>query len=215
MGSLPGNRALPIPEPESCPSAADGGISMVVKGSLLEDIWASLSGKQKYDYCRQLREIVKCMRRSSDKEPAKPLGSVSSGGYSLILDKHVNSTFFAVRPHPTQRQFTAFLVSSFYPMVPEAVATALASQIWKNYRTVLTHGELCPKNIIVNQGKIVGIHGWDCSGMYPEWWEYVKFFEAQTQEVNEDWYDYASEIFVNEFSAELATYQGIVRCQRP
>ncbi|KZZ87923.1 hypothetical protein AAL_08254 [Moelleriella libera RCEF 2490] len=57
--------------------------------------------------------------------------------------------------------------------------------------------------------------GWDCAGWYPEWWDYVKFFEARTSDVNLDWYDYATQIFDKDFPTELAAFQGIVRCQTP
>ncbi|UKZ78424.1 hypothetical protein TrVFT333_006164 [Trichoderma virens FT-333] len=58
------------------------------------------------------------------------------------------------------------------------------------------------------------ILGWDSGGWYPEWWEYVKFFEARTAPENQDWYDYARDIFVETFPNELVAYQGIARCQR-
>ncbi|TLD05778.1 uncharacterized protein PgNI_08723 [Pyricularia grisea] len=40
--------------------------------------------------------------------------------------------------------------------------------------TYLTHGQLNPKNILIRDGKVVGILDWSESGFYPEWWEYVK-----------------------------------------
>lgn len=210
-----GTKALLIPTNDSCLSAADDGISMAVKGQLLEDVWADLEPPQKYGYCRQLRKVVNMLRNPVKAQTPQPLGSVCSGGYSLLLDKHASSTYFAIRPHPTQGQFIAFLISSFYSMVPKTVVAALASQFQRNYKLVLTHGELCPKHIIVDSGVIVGILGWDCAGLYPEWWEYAKFHEARTQEKNNDWYDFVSDIFHEEYIQELAAYQGMVRCQRP
>jgi aminoglycoside phosphotransferase len=111
--------------------------------------------------------------------------------------------------------FVAFLMSSFHATVPNPVVTALADQLKSRAPIFMTHGDVCPANIIVDQLKVIAITGWDCAGWYPAWWEYVKFFEARTSDRNTDWYEYASEIFVNQFPAELAAYQGIVRCQTP
>lgn len=145
------------------------------------------------------------------------LGSVGSGQYSLLLDKHQNSTYWAIRETPTHETFVAFLISSFEPSVPKAVAAALAHQLANRAPApaILSHGEICPRNIIVDNNRLLHVTGWDCAGWYPEWWDYVKFFEARTSDKNSDWYEYAGEIFAEEFPNELAAYQGIVRCQMP
>lgn len=165
---------------------------------------------------RQLRKFVHKMQntpRSADMMSRR--GSVGSGQFSLMLDKHLNSTYWAVRSKPSHEDFVAFLISSFYSTVPKPVTATLAYELGVDARVVLAHGELCPRNIIVHQGKLVQVTGWDCAGWYPEWWDYVKFFEARTSDKNLDWYDYAKEIFAKEFHAELAAYQGVVRCQTP
>lgn len=161
---------------------------------------------------RQIRKLVTHLRSMPNKNIQ--LGSVSSGGYSLLLDKHQKSTYWAVRSSPTSRTFVAFLTSSFYTTVPGPVAATLADQL-RPHPIVMSHGDICPKNIIVDNYKIIAILGWDCAGWYPDWWEYAKFFEARTSDKNSDWYEYAGEIFDKEFPAELAAYQGVVRCQTP
>jgi aminoglycoside phosphotransferase (APT) family kinase protein len=39
---------------------------------------------------------------------------------------------------------------------------------------VFTHGDLAPRNILVEEGRISGIVDWEQAGWYPEYWEYVK-----------------------------------------
>lgn len=109
----------------------------------------------------------------------------------------------------------ALLMSTLYSSVPTHVSKALLTQFRRDYASVLTHGNLCPRNIVVSNNTIVWILGWDCAGHYPVWWEYARFFEARTTEENSDWYEYADEIFADEYPAELAAYQGIARCQQP
>jgi len=36
-----------------------------------------------------------------------------------------------------------------------------------------THGDLNPFNILVREGKVVGIIDWEFSGWYPRYWEYT------------------------------------------
>lgn len=164
---------------------------------------------------RQLRKFVIKMQMTPRAGMTPWLGSTRSGQFSLLLDKHLSSTYWAVRSKPSHETFVAFLISSFHHTVPKPVTAALAHQLGAEAPAVLSHGDLCPRNIIVQGGKLVHVTGWDCAGWYPVWWDYVKFFEARTSGRNIDWYDYASEIFDREFHAELAAYQGVVRCQTP
>lgn len=204
------------------PAQVVGGLEGTVKGELLEGIWHNLTPEAKYSYARQLRRILKSMRlnmaqtHSTAGPQAKRnlLGSAFAGPFSLILDQHGQNTYWAVRPTPTCEQFVAFLTSSFVESVPATVVAAVACQFRSDYAVRFTHGELSPKNIVVQNSKIVCILDWDRGGWYPEWWEYVKFFEARTGPENQDWYDYAIHIFVDTFQTELAAYQGIARGQR-
>lgn len=39
---------------------------------------------------------------------------------------------------------------------------------------MFTHGDLDPRNILVEEGHVIGIVDWEQSGWYPGYWEYVK-----------------------------------------
>ncbi|CEI63129.1 unnamed protein product [Fusarium venenatum] len=208
-------RALPLFSQDLATSSNDGKLSQTIVGELLEDIWPRLSKHEKYQYARQLRNILQKLRSHEKAPPGGTFGSIKSGPYGLILDKHQNHTYFAVRVDPDQQQFMALLMSTLYSTVPTQVSKALMRQFRTDYPSVLTHGNLCPRNIIVANNTIAWILGWDCAGHYPVWWEYAKFFEARTMEENSDWYEYADQIFVDEYPVELAAYQGIARCQQP
>lgn len=43
-----------------------------------------------------------------------------------------------------------------------------------HYSIRFTHGDLGVQNILIRDGKIVAILDWECSGWYPEYWEYTK-----------------------------------------
>jgi thiamine kinase-like enzyme len=44
-----------------------------------------------------------------------------------------------------------------------------------------THADLSLRNIIIKDDKIQGTVDWEFSGWYPEYWEYVKFFECRIE----------------------------------
>lgn len=196
--------------------AADGSLDRVAHGSLLEDVWSELGIEAKHDIARQLRRLVDQMRKTpqpSHHGEGRLVGSAFSSTYSLMLDKRQNGTEWVIRSAPTQREFIAFLIKTVDSSVPEHVAASIAAQFRLSGPLVLSHSELSPQNIIVNEGKIVAIIGWDCAGWYPEWWDYVKFFEARTQW--HDWYDYVGDIFQRWFQGDLMAYQALMRCRRP
>ncbi|KAK7402969.1 hypothetical protein QQX98_011279 [Neonectria punicea] len=194
-------------------SMATEEIRRCVTGELLEDVWAGLPSHEKYQYAHQLRKIVDSMRSYAGGGSKR--GSVQSGHHVLFLDKHANHTYYAVRHNAAPKQFIGFLVSTFHSSVPARVTQSLATIFGTKGKQVLSHAALCPKNIIVNEGNIAWIMGWDCAGYYPNWWEYVKFFEARTGKENQDWYNYAGVIFSKEYPNQLAAYQGLARCQQP
>jgi hypothetical protein len=41
---------------------------------------------------------------------------------------------------------------------------------------VLTHSDFTPRNVLVDQGKVVAILDWEMAGYYPGYWEYVKAY---------------------------------------
>ena len=44
----------------------------------------------------------------------------------------------------------------------------------KGHAIVLTHGDMSPRNIIVQGTKVVALLDWEMAGYYPEYWEYTK-----------------------------------------
>ncbi|KXG47225.1 Aminoglycoside phosphotransferase [Penicillium griseofulvum] len=42
------------------------------------------------------------------------------------------------------------------------------------HKIVFTHGDLNPRNILAEDGRITGIIDWENAGFFPEYWEYTK-----------------------------------------
>lgn len=205
---------LSLPSLDQFLISGQTSVTRIVKGSLLEDVWSQLSAATKYNYVRQLRKILTNMRKPS-LHGHRQLGSIRAGTHALLLDKRAHSTYWTAERRPGEQEFANFLLSSLDRYVPTAVRATLASQLQHRSTLVLAHGDIGPRNIIVHNAKIEYIIGWDAAGWYPDWWEYVKFFETPTAPKNKDWYDYANEIFEEVYPTQLSAYQGVLRFQRP
>ncbi|ENH70782.1 hypothetical protein FOC1_g10005083 [Fusarium oxysporum f. sp. cubense race 1] len=114
LSMLGHTRALPLSLHDQDISSSDGAITRTVIGELLEDVWPRLTKSDKYSYARQLRNLLHKMRNESKQGPNYPLGSIESGTYSLLQDKHPDHTYYAIRPSPSQKQFMALLMSTFW-----------------------------------------------------------------------------------------------------
>ena len=80
-----------------------------------------------------------------------------------------------------------------------------------NHQRVMTHSDLRPENIIVSYTApditgqasigITGLIDWEVSGVYPEYWEYVKAI-AHVRWSPSDWYSYLpTEVIGNHIDA--------------
>jgi aminoglycoside phosphotransferase (APT) family kinase protein len=109
-----------------------------------------------------------------------------------------------------EEMFNQFLLSSLFKSTPEAIRQALSLHLRTDHRIVLTHGDLTPRNIIVQDCKIAGLIDWEDAGWYPEYWEYVKFFQRPSEG---DWKQYAHDIFPMLYHEELVGYTAMSRWQ--
>ena len=202
---------IPAPHVHTVGSTPDGRrhISMeYIAGDTLSQVWMSFSEGQKRDVARQLQGILGVMR--SVKPPETYIGAYAAG---QIRDSRVHDTYTA----PSCRdeiEFNDYLIASLVPSTPPALRGAFLRRLGTCHRVVFTHGDLAPRNIIVRDGKIVGLLDWEDAGWYPECWEYVKFFQRTGTDVR-DWWRYADDIFPEAYADELVDYVALSKWQWP
>ena len=156
---------LPLPQISEFQSETTPKQDQIFHGSFLEDVWSTLSPHMKHNYVRQMRDILTRLHGRSRKKKCKSrIGSPIIGEYSLVLDKHRSKTYWDILKQPTMADFATFLRSSTLPSVPEPVLSSLTSGLGTETPVRFCHGEISPKNIIVHDGKIQYITGWDCAG---------------------------------------------------
>ncbi|OQE04996.1 hypothetical protein PENVUL_c028G09427 [Penicillium vulpinum] len=69
--------------------------------------------------------------------------------------------------------FNSFLV---HKHVLNETKKDIAAVHARQYRSIFTHADLQPRNIIIDEGRLSGIVDWECTGFYPEYWDFTKFF---------------------------------------
>ena len=91
-------------------------------------------------------------------------------------------------PIKTEAQFNEFLLSDAH--TNSRLVDLVRSCLREDHRTVMTHGDLHTRNIIVDNSsdlKITGIVDWETGGGYPEYWEYIKAVQIPFIGEENDW----------------------------
>lgn len=200
---------LPVPRVHGINHMANGeiGIRMdFIMGQTLDQAWPNMSEIQKSDIAQQLREILQAMR--SINSTTGVIGSCRGG---LVRDCRRISDYTG-GPFADEESFNKFILD-LAAATPIVIRHGLARRLRSNHQIVFTHGDLAQHNILVKDGMITGVIDWEYAGWYPEYWEYVKFFERYSK--NRDWKDYAEYIFPQKYDDELLDYQALARWQLP
>jgi len=169
----------------------DGNLLMMaeVEGESLEKLWPAMSAEAKESICLQLSAIVSQWRAipKPSNLSAEFVGSANGGPCSNLLLQYVSHG-----PFNTSDEFKAAIVSAYHEAGGLAYASILHSMLPDYSSTVLTHGDLCPRNIMVKDGTITGIIDWEYAGWYPDHWEYQASMRPACQ--FDDWQDWVPKI---------------------
>lgn len=166
--------SVPVPEVYDAYMRKDkpdcGAIFMeYIEGETLHDVWGNLEDAQKDSIITQLKEYMEQLRAIK----GDFIGSVDGtycedqifsdnrGAYGPFKDEEGFRQGCINAMYENRRNFWSETVAGFIRALPPAAI-------------VLTHNDLCPRNIIVREGQIVAIIDWELAGFYPEYWEYVK-----------------------------------------
>lgn len=173
-----------------------------IKGQTLQELWPSMKATEKQDIANQLRDIISAMRSL---EP--PPNYIGDCGGMEVRDSRRFDAYHA--PACTdEAEFNRFLLDGLMKQTPRGLYDAFARRLRTNHRIVLSHCDLAPRNLMVHEGKIVGVIDWEDAGWYPEYWEYVKFFQRMVNSPS-DWVDYSDSIFAQTYPDELVDHTGI------
>ncbi|KAI0409918.1 kinase-like domain-containing protein [Xylaria palmicola] len=201
------NAGVPAPHVHKIDAAPDGQNHLhmsYIRGQSLETLWVDMSIDQKTDIAQQLRGLLETMR-----SVVPPTGVISACDGTEIRDTRLHFTYHSP-PCYDEAGFNKFLLSSLHEHIPPLVKEAISRRLRTDHRIVLTHCDLTPRNILVRDGQISGLVDWEDSGWYPEYWEYVKFFQRTA---DKDWKQYAEHIFPQLYHDELVDFIALSKWQ--
>lgn len=140
-----------------------------IEGDCLSDIWNALPTATKAGIKSQLQEYLTELR-------------AIEGEYIGLFNnepvKDVRKDCAIGGPFDSELGFNRFLLSNITKSCPAAIRHMVSTQLKTNHRIVLTHGDFVPQNIIVKDGKVVGIIDWELTGWYPEYWDLIMIFRG-------------------------------------
>ncbi|KAJ6024297.1 hypothetical protein N7540_005094 [Penicillium herquei] len=141
-----------------------------MKGQTLEKVWSSLSETQKIS----ITDEVIAIRRNLRSITSDAIQGVDRNAANIGL------LFFDSGPHGPFHSDTELwdalsisLQSSVKELLPKEVLDNMKKRMPQCEPYVLTHCDLNLGNIIVQDGKLVGILDWEYAAFLPVWHEYV------------------------------------------
>ncbi|KAI1139992.1 kinase-like protein [Hypoxylon sp. FL0543] len=165
-----------------------------IEGEPLEDALPKLTredlariGGQVGQYMIRLRNITARHMNMIDGRPVvdrrlfKPLPASSTATYSFCT---------------SDEEVAANLALAIAHLVDQKTLYALMARMPSAEPFTFSHSDLHESNILVRDGNLVGLVGWELAGFYPRWWEFVNscallsdYLPAQVQDQEAlDWF---------------------------
>ncbi|KAI0797120.1 kinase-like domain-containing protein [Abortiporus biennis] len=208
---------IPVPRSMGCVKVGNTSylFTTFIPGETLERRWDTLTVAQKASVRYQLNTILTELR-NFPYPTNTPLGSLSTP--HVCKDYHM--TVAVSSPNIlTISQFHDFLVSRPLPNVSPFYLRWLRSQLRDEYRIVLSHGDLHPRNILVVDSPEGTVHisaiiDWEMGGWYPEYWEMYKALNTRNGNDSSDWWEHFPEVILG-FDREVLERRVVEQSMQP
>jgi aminoglycoside phosphotransferase (APT) family kinase protein len=125
-------------------------ISTRIPGQTLKDIFHRLSFAERQQLSQDLKEAIKQIRRIPHRRPFRVCNTL---GLPLV-DQRVGTC----GPFRTLADFTKHIMPENVEEAEDPESMYEAAEVFaRQHRTFFTHADLCSTNIIMSQGRLVGI----------------------------------------------------------
>lgn len=175
--------SIPVPEIYNAyidPATGHARIVMeFVEGERLAEAWDNFDADQKQQVLEQLRNFMSQLRNMKENF----IGSVDG---TACEDQLFSEDIGAYGPYKDESEFNDGIITALKDTLTSGWVDKVCDMViaLKGHDIVMTHGDLSPRNIIVQGTKVVAILDWEMSGFYPEYWEYVKALYRPAWESN-------------------------------
>ncbi|KAF1996124.1 phosphotransferase enzyme family protein-like protein [Amniculicola lignicola CBS 123094] len=140
-----------------------------VQGDVLADVWDKFNGDQKQEVLAQLRGFLSQLREMK----GSLIGSVDG---TACEDQLFSDEPGAYGPYQDEAAFNEGIVAALKNTQTSGWVDTVSNMVLalKGHEIVMTHGDLCPRNVLVQGTRVTAILDWEMAGYYPAYWEYVK-----------------------------------------
>ena len=150
----------------------NGFIEMsLIQGSPLEGIWNTLNEKAKESICRQTWDLISEIQ--SVPPQYEGIFQCAADG-SPSRDPLLEDLQSPPRPLTSDSELRDRIYERYVHFGGSRYEHELPSMLPKSNQSVFTHGDIAPRNIMVENGNITGIIDWEHAGWYPDYWEYAQ-----------------------------------------
>ncbi|PYH38273.1 kinase-like protein [Aspergillus neoniger CBS 115656] len=145
-------------------------------GQPLSNVWSELNPNEKETIAKQV-DFYLHQLRSLQSDKIQCLGGRPV--FSKYLFKNDSSsssgeiTEIPRGPFASDDELWAEMERGLDERIPEAARVRLRQRMPAAMPYTFTHGDLTIGNIMVEDGEVTGIIGWETAGYFPVWWEYV------------------------------------------
>lgn len=168
-----------------------GYIAMTpMPGKRLDEVWSTLDSAKRKSVMNDYRVILQRLR-GLDPSPDTPvrIGALDGDGPAVDGRPIEGGGRRCGGPFSTEAEFNGWLLSRVVHQSDESAGNhhpdsfifeTLKSAMRENHKWRLTHGDMGPHNVLVDEndnGRITAVLGWGSAGWYPEYWEYVKMIQ--------------------------------------
>ncbi|KAJ6626672.1 kinase-like domain-containing protein, partial [Mycena sp. CBHHK59/15] len=200
------NTTIPVPRIHQLFKDSRGHLHLLmdyVEGTELEAVWKDFQPVDQLAVMHQLRDYIGQLRRL---EPPRP-GAVEAVNGSSCKDFRIRADGFG--PFSSVAEFHTFLGRDWFMENKLAEYEEFVPALWccvsRSYRTVFTHCDLAPRNILMKGKHIVAIVDWEMGGWYPEYWEYTQAFFSNLGHPEGFWELFEKEAVPERYPDELIT----------
>jgi tRNA A-37 threonylcarbamoyl transferase component Bud32 len=194
--------SIPVPKIYNVyTDTATGHVRIIMEfidGDRLCDTWDEYSSDEKDEVLNQLRDYVTQLRTLK----GSFIGSVDG---TCCEDQMFTDEIGAYGPYTDEESFNKGIATAVKNTLTGSWVDRVADMVMtlNNHDTVMTHGDLNPRNVLVKGSKVVAVLDWEMAGFYPEYWEYVK--ALYRPDWNSSWIkDRAVENIMKPYLPELA-----------
>jgi len=192
-----------------------------MKGKPLSTCLSSLSAEQLDSVAEDMKRYLTELR-SLNVEDLEGRSFIGSVGFGPVKDSMLSVGDEQRGPFTTLSDFYSSFLSRFWEAISFANPRREEDDWWMHhlrrmygenlhYNIVFCHADLHPSNILVEDGRVVGIVDWELSGWYPEYWEYVSCMYGGVGEFQQTKWPWCMEKFLEPYDYILLIEDPIRR----